>query len=123
MAAYSDERDAAVPGPLRDAWAHAAETAPSPRILQEWGMAATMAGDNTGAQAIYRRLIASRPPDPTLAWLGLAAVSTRLHEFDEARRAANEVLKLQPGEAQALQLLDDIAKYEAAREAGAGRPK
>ncbi|HEY6867518.1 MAG TPA: hypothetical protein VI792_09685, partial [Candidatus Eisenbacteria bacterium] len=97
------------------AFGHAAETGPSYRILLQWAMSATNAGDLAGAAATYRRLLAQHP-DAALGWLGLGAVSSRLAEaapagperaahVAESRHAARTLLELQPGNADAAGLL------------------
>ena len=113
------------------AFAHAAETGPSYRILLQWAMSATNAGDLSGAADIYRRLL-TQHPDATLGWLGLGAVSSRLAEaapagpgraaqVAESRRAAHELLKLQPGNADAAGLLRYLDARYGAEPGGAGR--
>ncbi|HKQ56305.1 MAG TPA: tetratricopeptide repeat protein, partial [Candidatus Eisenbacteria bacterium] len=96
----------------KEAFAHAAETSPSPRILQEWALAATMADDAKTAQDAYHRLLA-KDPGNHLGWLGLAAVSMRLRDVPEAKRAATELARRDPGNAEAKNILDQIAAYEA----------
>ena len=96
----------------QEAFAHAAETSPSPRVLQEWALAATMAGDARTAQSTYHRLLAKDPTN-NLGWLGLAAVSMRLRDVPEAKRAATELARRDPGNADARRVLDEIARYEA----------
>jgi hypothetical protein len=94
------------------AFARAVETSPSPRILQEWAVSATMAGDLRAAQNAYHRLLIVSPEN-SLGWLGLAAVSMRLRDVPEAKRAAIGLRRLVPGSAEAAHILDDIARYEA----------
>jgi hypothetical protein len=96
----------------QEAFAHAAETSPSPRILQEWGLAATMANDLPTAQRAYQRMLAKQPENP-LGWLGLVAVSMRLRDVPEAKRAATTLLRLDPTSAEARRALDEIARFEA----------
>ena len=83
--------------------------------MLQWGMATTNSGDLRGAADIYRRMLA-RYPDAPYGWLGLGAVSSRLADaappgearaalVAESRRAARELLKLQPGNSEALALL------------------
>ena len=97
------------------AFARAAETGPSYRVMREWATATTFDGDLRGAADIYRRMLA-RYPDAPIGWLGLGAVSSRLAgaappgearaaRVAESRRAARELLKLQPGSNEALALL------------------
>jgi hypothetical protein len=116
-----------------EAFAHAAETGPSDRILVEWAQAATNAGDLQGAADIYSRALA-RGGDLPFAWLGLAAVSSRLAEaappgperdgrVAASRRAALMVLKLDPGNAIARQLLAYLERqYGAERDSATSEP-
>lgn len=99
-------------GDAQEAFGRAAETSPSPRILQEWALAATMTGNARVAQRAYRRLLA-KDPENSLGWLGLAAVSMRLRDVPEAKRAAIQLLRLDPGNGEARNILDQIARYEA----------
>ena len=98
------------------AFARAVEHAPSPRILQEWALAQTMSGNLHGAMAAYHRML-EKDPRNALGWLGLTSVAARLGDYVEARRAANELLRLQPGNADALRFLTDIDQLERARRA------
>jgi hypothetical protein len=97
------------------AFASAAETGPSPRILQEWALAATMKGDYAAAYTAYVRLL-EKAPDNILGWLGLATVSINRGDLAEGRRGANEMLRLRPGEPVALDLLQQIDQIEASRQ-------
>jgi hypothetical protein len=106
----------------QEAFAHAAEASPSPRILQEWAMAATLADDLHTAQRAYQRLLAKQPEND-LGWLGLVAVSMRLRDVPEAKRAATELRRLDPENTEAQRALDDIARYEAQQADSAGRAK
>ena len=92
-----------------EAFSHAAEFAPSPRMLQEWAMAETMAGDLREAQGIYQRLVVKDPANKS-AWLGLGTVSSRIPDADEAFRATAQLLALDPGNATGLQLMDYLRK-------------
>lgn len=93
------------------AFARAAETAPSPRILQEWAVAATYAGDLPAAQNAWRRVL-EKNPDDAMAWMGLAAISMRLRDVPEAKRAALGLERVIPGHETAQRILADIARYE-----------
>ena len=95
-----------------EALSHAAETSPSPRILHEWAYAAAMAGHDRAAQGAYQRLLA-KDPGNQLGWMGLAAASMRLRDVPEAKRAATEILRRDPGNADARRILDDIGRYQA----------
>jgi hypothetical protein len=92
-----------------DAFAHAAAYAPSPRMLQEWAMAETMAGDLPRAQQVYQRLTVKDPRN-TSGWLGLGTVSSRIPDVDEAFRATAQLLALDPGNATGRQLMDYLRK-------------
>ena len=96
----------------RDHWSaavrgfsRAAQTAPSPRILQQWALAETMNENLRAAQALYHRLTVLVPEDRSV-WLGLAAVASRIPDPADSRRAARELLRLDPGNANALQILE-----------------
>jgi hypothetical protein len=95
-----------------EAFAHAAETSPSPRILQEWGLAATMTQDYRTAQRVYQRLL-EKQPDNEMGWMGLVAVSMHLRDVAEGKRAATELRRRYPANEQAQRTLEDIARYEA----------
>lgn len=89
---------------------HAAETAPSPRILLELAMSETRAENFGAAQAAYRRML-GRDSTLVYGWRGLATVSARNGDFDEARRAAERTLQLSPDDRDAravLQYLDQV---------------
>lgn len=94
------------------ALARAAETAPSPRILHEWALAAVRAGDDVTARDVFHRLL-EKDPANNLGWLGLATACMRLRDVPEAQRAATELARRNPGNADAREILDEIARYEA----------
>jgi Flp pilus assembly protein TadD len=79
-----------------NALAQAAETTPSRRVLIQWAMAELARGDARRAQELYRRVVLLAPDD-ALAWLGLAESSWLIGDREECRRAAGELLRLQPG--------------------------
>jgi hypothetical protein len=91
---------------------HAAETTPSPRILQEWALAETMRKRYDEAQRIYHLMLA-KAPDDLLGWLGLATCSLNLGDFAEARRAAHQLLVLNPGDPDAYRVLESADRFEA----------
>ena len=95
-----------------EALSHAAETSPSPRILHEWAYAAAMAGHDHAAQSAYQKLLI-KDPGNNLGWFGLAAASMRLRDVPEAKRAATELQRRDPANADAKRILDDIGRYEA----------
>jgi hypothetical protein len=73
-----------------EAFEHAAETAPSPRILSLWGAAEMMTGRFDRALELYRRSLAL-DPNSRIALRGLAWTSFRVGDYAEARRAALEL--------------------------------
>ena len=92
-----------------EAFSHAAESAPSPRMLQEWALAETMAGNLRQAQAVYHRLV-EKDPRNLSAWLGLGAVTSRIPDVDDSFRATEKLLELDPGNASGRQLMDYLRK-------------
>ena len=90
------------------AWSHAAEMAPSPRILTLWGMAETMSGDLPRARDLYRRSL-SLDSGQRMALRGLASTSFRLGDYDEARVA---VRRLQQMNIHAPELPDLVRELE-----------
>ncbi|HEY3217205.1 MAG TPA: tetratricopeptide repeat protein [Candidatus Eisenbacteria bacterium] len=94
-----------------EALAHAAETAASPRVLLQWGMAEQAAGNARAAQQVYHRLLELQPND-SRGWLGLAIVSWNLGDRDECRRAALEVRRRLPADPDAKRLLEMVAQTE-----------
>ncbi|MFI5370856.1 MAG: tetratricopeptide repeat protein [Candidatus Eisenbacteria bacterium] len=94
-----------------EAFTHAAETAPSPRILQQWALACNLSGDDLTARDVYHRLL-EKDPGNAYAWLSLAEVEMNLHDFAAAKTAGERVLALEPGNGDARQLLHDIELIE-----------
>jgi len=90
-----------------EAYARAAELAPSPRILIEWSMAESSRGNYAGAQRILQGLL-ERSPDMLMAWSGLAYVSYQLGDTAECRRAAESALRIKPDLAQPRDLLQRL---------------
>jgi hypothetical protein len=107
-------------GASATAFARAAETGPSPRILVEWAMAETQRGDLATAQRVYRRVL-DGDSTSIVAWRGLAAVSSRMGEFDVSRRAANRLLTLDPTSEEARAILDYLDRQQSAPPAPTGR--
>ena len=95
-----------------EAFTRASETAPSPRIMQQRAMAETMRGNYRLAQQIYREMLVKAPDNP-FGWLGLATTSLGVNDLVEARRGAQGLLDLQPGNPDARRVLDEIARREA----------
>jgi hypothetical protein len=101
-----------------ESYAHAAELAPSPRILMEWSMAESSRGNYAGAQHILQGLVA-KSPDMIMAWSGLAYVSWKLGDTAECRRAAESALRIKPD----LQQPRDLLRRLANPEGGDGTPR
>jgi tetratricopeptide (TPR) repeat protein len=97
-----------------DAFKHAVETAPSSRMLQQWAMAETMAGDLEAARAAYH-LQLEKDPESYAGWMGLAAVTSRIPDFAECRRALGRLLEIRPGDPDATRLLRILDEEEARR--------
>ena len=97
-----------------DAFRHAVETAPSPRMLQQWAMAATMAGDLETAREAYHRQL-EKEPDSYTGWMGLAAIASRIPDYAECRRALNRLLEIKPGDPEATRLMRVLDEEEARR--------
>ncbi|HYM79871.1 MAG TPA: tetratricopeptide repeat protein [Candidatus Limnocylindria bacterium] len=94
------------------AFGRAAETAPSPRILLLWGILESAAGNHAGAQQAFRR-VTEKDSTQLAAWLGLAAASTRLRQYDEGRRAVERALAIDPRNQDGRSILRAIERAEA----------
>ena len=103
------------------AFARAAETQPSMRVLVQWGMAETMLGDLRAAQQLYLRAIA-RDSSSVTAWQGYGVVSLRLGELEPAHRAVLALLRRDPGNPESHAVLKEIERMQAARQGG-GAPR
>jgi tetratricopeptide (TPR) repeat protein len=104
-----------------EALARAAETSPSPRILEEWALTEMMRGDYVKSQELYRRMLAKAPAN-ALGWLGLASVSLRANDLPSAIEAAHALLRLQPGNTDAMQVLQEVARRQDAAARGERGP-
>jgi hypothetical protein len=104
------------------AFARAAETQPSARILVQWAMAETMRGDLPAAERLYRRAL-DRDSTRAIAWQGYGVVSLRQGKLEQARRAVLELLRFDPANPEARGALRDIERLQAERaaRAAAGR--
>jgi len=103
-----------------DAYAHAAELAPSPRILMEWALAQEDRRDPRAAQPIYRR-VTERAPTFTDGWLGLAGVSLEIGDTATARTAIDRAAALEPGRPEAPSMRRALARMTGAA-AGSAPP-
>jgi len=101
--------------------AHAAELAPSPRLLYEWGEAERARGDLAAARDVYARLVERAPP-MHLGWIRLGEVSIALGDLDAARAAALRARDLDPGASGTRALIDAILRAEADADSGAAGP-
>jgi tetratricopeptide (TPR) repeat protein len=97
-----------------EAFRRAVETAPSPRMLQQWALAETMAGNLVAAEEAYHRQL-EKEPDSFTGWYGLAAVASRIPDFPECRRALQRMLELKPGDPEATRLLQALDEEQARR--------
>ena len=86
------------------AFARAASSAPSPRVLREWAVAEERRGRPEEARTIYRRL-AERDPESVVAWTELVRLALAAGDLHEARAAAEAVLRIDPTNASARRLL------------------
>lgn len=102
------------------AFAHAAETSPSPRILTQWGLAESNAGNHQTAQGIYRRLLAGSPDDYS-AWRALASESATISDSASSREAARQMLRLRPGDPAARALLQSLEEWEKRQRSGGAK--
>jgi hypothetical protein len=98
-----------------DAFAQAAQYAPSPRLLLLWGILASRTGRADEAQTAFRRLV-EKDSVSVPGWMGLAAASFRMHQYDEARRAAERVLALDPQNPQPREVLAAIDRMTGGRD-------
>lgn len=97
------------------ALAHAAETAPSPRILTEWGLAERSRGNESAARDLFARVATIAPGDPN-SWFRLATASWHLGDYDECRRAMIELARLAPGDSSVARMMRDLDRVNPAHE-------
>jgi len=74
-----------------------AEVQPSPRVMRQWATTEVLRGNLPRAQEIYRQML-TRFPDVRAGWYELARLSFQMGDLDEARRAAGEMLRLDPND-------------------------
>jgi Flp pilus assembly protein TadD len=96
----------------------AARCAPSARILEQWAICEMKIGNIPSAHALFERVLAKKPDD-YYAWHELAATSLALGRLDQGRRAARELLRLDPGDTDAPRILEETARRERAGSAPA----
>jgi len=80
------------------AFGRLAEVQPSPRVMRQWATTEALRGNLARAQEIYRQML-TRFPNVRAGWYELARLSYQMGDLDEARRAAGEVLRLEPNDA------------------------
>ncbi len=95
---------------------------PSPHILRQWGAAESQAGHYPRARGVFRRIIAGDPDDGA-AWLGLAVASWRLGDVAETRRAALEVMRLDPANEEVREVLRQLDHPESVPPGDAPPPR
>jgi len=78
-------------------FAAAAAEVPRPGTLRGLAIAEALRGRDEASRAICRRLVEASPGD-VVAWRGLMATSYRMNDLAEARRAAEFLLRLAPGD-------------------------
>jgi hypothetical protein len=94
-------------GDAARAYGASAEAGPSPRVLFAWATSERKVGNLRAAQAIYQRVVL-KDPDSLDGWIGLGAVSWELQDIETAGRAATEVLRLDPTNPTARDVLEYI---------------
>lgn len=97
-----------------NAMAQAATLAPSPRVMMEWGMAEAARGEYATARRAFEQAAARDPTQPRI-WLNLVNTCMRLDDLAGARHAAEQMVRLMPGNAPAAQMLAEIERREAER--------
>jgi hypothetical protein len=97
-----------------EAFGRLATVQPSPRVMRQWATTEALRGDPRRAQEIYRQMLAQFP-DVTVGWFELARLSYQIGDFEEARRAAGELLRLRPGAPAARALIAHLDSLQAAR--------
>jgi hypothetical protein len=96
------------------AFARLAELQPSPRVMRQWAATEALRGDPRRAQEIYRQML-TRFPDVAAGWFELARLSYEMGDLAEARRAAGEMLRLDPGRAATREFIAHLDSLRRAR--------
>ncbi|MEO5617641.1 MAG: hypothetical protein ABIS67_07700 [Candidatus Eisenbacteria bacterium] len=92
------------------AFGNAARTSPSPRILLQWGLAESRAGNFAESMRAHRILV-ERNPDDYLGWGGIASAASQMKDVAAAREAAREMNRIRPGDRNAQMLVESIEEY------------
>jgi hypothetical protein len=96
------------------AWRHAAEAAPTPHTLVQWGMAEAAQGHHEVARGLYRQSV-ERDTALVLGWIGVAVEAIAFEDLAETEAAARRLQRLAPDNPKTLEILDYL------RQAGATR--
>jgi tetratricopeptide (TPR) repeat protein len=89
------------------AFEKAAEAAPSPRLLTQWGMAEAMAGRHDRALASYRRAV-ERDSSYVTAWIGIGVSGLNAGDLESASRAVAMLERLAPGNPKTREIADAL---------------
>jgi hypothetical protein len=100
------------------AYGASAEAGPSPRVLFAWATSLRKSGNLESAREVYERVVA-KDPDSLDGWIGLGAVSWELGDVAGAGRAATEVLRLDPTNPTAKNVLEYLQQNPAAADSAA----
>ncbi len=103
-----------------EAMAHAATLTPSARVLMEWGMAEAARGDYASARRAFEQA-ATRDPSQPRVWLNLVNICMRLDDLAGAHHAAEQLVRLMPGDTRPAEMLAEIERRQAGREPQAPR--
>jgi tetratricopeptide (TPR) repeat protein len=92
-------------------WPEAAEAlgrsvdlVPAPRVLSNLGLIEIQLGRYERARGRFRRIVQA-DPDDAIAWHGYAAAVARLDQPDSSRLAATQLLRIDPADREALELM------------------
>jgi len=99
------------------AFARAAETQPSARVLTKLAMAESMRGDLRAARRACLRAIA-QDSSVAIAWEAYGIVSLRLGELDEAQRAVLALQRHDPDSPEGVALQERIERAQAGQQPG-----
>jgi hypothetical protein len=94
-----------------DAFAQSAALLPTPRVLDQWARAEIRRDDWPRARDVCR-LWTTGAPDDVTAWRVTAAVVTHQRDRVASREAAEQILRLAPGDADATDILNYLNRTE-----------
>ena len=95
------------------AFGHAAETSRSQRIYLSWAVAAHEAQDYAQEQKVLEDLVAFAP-QTAIAWQRLGSMSWQNGDYATAARAARELVRLAPADAELRRNAEYVERYYAA---------